>query len=132
MDRDRFRDDAFEFIAKFFENSIAELKTRNPGIEGTFTRIDAHQFTAHLYRDGKRRCTCRVFQSSDFGNRGIAYSSSQTMSNGFNESLGVEAEDNGLFLKAIGMATYGQEKRHLTFEGGAELYWGMFVENLQQ
>lgn len=131
-ERDSFRDDAFDFIARFFENSITELKTRNSSVEGTFTRIDAHQFTAQLYRDGKRRCMCRIFQSSDFGERGIAYSSSQTMSNGFNESLGVEAGDDGLFLKATGMATYGQEKRHLTFEGGAELYWGMFLENLQQ
>ncbi len=132
IERDRFRDDAFEFIAKFFENSIGELKTRNPSIEGTFTRIDAHQFTAHLYRDGKRRCMCRIFQSSDFGERGIAYSSNQTASNGFNESLGVESEDDSLFLKASGMASYGQDKRHLTFEGGAEVYWGMFIENLQR
>jgi len=132
IDRDRFRDDAFEFIAKFFENSIEELKARNPGIEGMFRRIDAHQFMAQLYRDGKKRCTCRIFQSSDFGERGIAYSSSQTMSNGINESLAVQAEDDGLFLKATGMASYGQETRHLTFEGGAELYWGIFIRNLQQ
>ena len=32
-DKDRYRDEAFEFIARFFEASLAELQRRNDGIE---------------------------------------------------------------------------------------------------
>jgi len=31
-DKDRFRDEAFDYIAKYFENSLAELSERNVGI----------------------------------------------------------------------------------------------------
>src|ERR1019366_5306950 len=35
-DRDQFLDQAFEFISRFFENSLGELAARNAGIEGSF------------------------------------------------------------------------------------------------
>src|SRR2546422_4791739 len=56
-DRDRFLDDAFEFMVRFFENSLAELEKRNSGIETDFKRIDAHQFTAEI---GRASCRERV------------------------------------------------------------------------
>src|SRR5262249_7608956 len=49
QDKDHFLQDAFEFIAKFFENSLAELAKRNPDIDGRFRRIDANRFTAVAY-----------------------------------------------------------------------------------
>jgi hypothetical protein len=50
LDRDRFHDEAFDFMARFFENSLSELETRHPGIETAFKRIDARRFTASVYR----------------------------------------------------------------------------------
>ena len=35
-DKDAFQQEAFEYLAKFFENSLAELSDRNAGIEGNF------------------------------------------------------------------------------------------------
>ncbi|RWL81360.1 MAG: toll/interleukin-1 receptor domain-containing protein [Mesorhizobium sp.] len=40
-DKDRFQEEAFEFMARFFENSMGELEERNPGIEGVFRRRTA-------------------------------------------------------------------------------------------
>ena len=45
-DRDQFLDQSFEYVARFFENSLGELEARSPGLETTFKRIDATRFTA--------------------------------------------------------------------------------------
>lgn len=48
-------------MAKFFENSLAELRARNAGVEGAFRRIDGNRFTAVVYRHGKALARCTVF-----------------------------------------------------------------------
>lgn len=137
-DKDRHLDEAFDYIALFFENSLRELGDRNPGIEGRFKRIDARLFTTVLYRDGKEvsRCSIRQGASHGFG-RGITYSANESgMGNSFNEQLTVEADEQSLFLKPMGMRMWvsgGQKQsEHLTFEGAAEYYWGMLIEPLQR
>ncbi len=52
-DKDTFQIETFEFIARFFENSLAELGARNQDFEGVFRRVDANRFFAAVYRDGK-------------------------------------------------------------------------------
>jgi TIR domain len=52
-DKDKFRFEAFEFMAKFFDNSLNELSQRNPGIEGSFRTVDANRFTAAVYKNGQ-------------------------------------------------------------------------------
>lgn len=132
-DRDRFLDDAFEFMARFFENSLEETKARNTGIEFGFRRIDANRFTAILYREGKAVARCKIVLGGMFG-KGITFSHNDQASDGsMNENLSVEADDQGLYFKALGFAHFGREKEeHLTFEGAAEYYWSMFIERLQQ
>lgn len=44
-DRDTFLEETFEYLARFFEGSLAELQKRNPGIEGSFRRVDANLTT---------------------------------------------------------------------------------------
>lgn len=44
LDKDRFQIDTFEYIARYFENSLQELQARNPGFEGVFRRVDANRF----------------------------------------------------------------------------------------
>jgi hypothetical protein len=128
-DKDQFRDDAFKFIARFFENSTAELEARYPIIEGRFKQIQTQQFTASLYREGTKCAFCRIFMGDGSFSRGIAYSSNDTMgTSSFNESLSVEADDDALFLRSLHS---GRDKR-LTFEGAAELYWAMFIESLRR
>jgi hypothetical protein len=59
-DRDVFLDECFEFMARFFENSLEELKARNPGYEATFKRIDANKFSATVYRGGEALSRCQI------------------------------------------------------------------------
>ncbi len=133
-DKDRFKIDSFEFIAKFFENSLEELSNRNPGIEVTFRRIDANRFSAVVYKGGRAVSRCTVYIGSAFVQNGIAYSSSEmNEGNSYNELLSVAADDQMLFLKPLGMARFQQEHdAKLTPEGAAEFYWSLLIEPLQQ
>lgn len=136
-DKEAFLHDAFEFMAKFFENSLQELAQRNPNIQARFRRIDANRFTAVAYRDGDAVARCGITLGGGFGSDSIQYSHDDSRSsNSFNESLSVESDDHFIFLKALGMSTLGRTATNdiskLTPEGGSELYWGMFVEPLQR
>lgn len=135
-DKDAFQQETFEYISKFFENSLGELSARNDGIEGSFRRIDANRFTAVVYREGKAAARCTVFMGGGLYSGGIAYSNSDTGgSNSFNECLSVQADDQTLFLRSMGMASFmtgRREDEKLSMEGAAELYWGLFIEPLQR
>lgn len=134
-DHDRFLDEAFGFMAKFFEGSLSELKARNPEVDTAFKRIDANRFTAVIYRNGRAVSRCKIVLGGMLG-RGISYSSNdQTDDNSCNDSLAVETDAQGMFLNPImGMSHFGggREKQHLTFEGAAEYYWDALIENLQR
>jgi hypothetical protein len=136
-DRDDFARNAFEFIARFFENSLEELSRRNPDIEGRFRRIDANRFTAIVYRGGRAAARCTVFFGGLMGRSDeIGYSADDSgATNSFNEALSVGEDEESLYLKPLGMSSSvsGQQRnQHLSEEGGAELFWALFVEPLQK
>ena len=133
-DKDRFRVDAFEYMASFFENSLAELGQRNSGVEGDYRRVDANRFFATAHRDGRAVARMTVFVGGMMGN-GISYLQGETTeSNSCNETLTIDADDQSLFLKSLGMSSFGSGGRDakLTFEGAAELYWTNFIAPLQR
>jgi hypothetical protein len=132
VDKDRFRDEAFEYIAKYFENSLTELAERNPGIQVNFRRIDANQFTAIGYKDGRKTAWCRIFTGRGAMGNGIAFSANESIGiGGFNENLSVDADADGIHLRPLGMGIR-QASGRLTFEGGAEFYWDMFIDGLRR
>lgn len=135
-DRDRYKVESFEYIARFFETSLGELETRNPGIEGTFRRIDANRFTASIYRAGQAVARCTIFIGSSMLSDGIAFAHGEThSSNSLNESLSVVANEQSMFLRSMGMASFArqrEEEAKLSQEGAAELYWGLLIAPLQQ
>ena len=53
QDRDTFLEDAYEVVARYFEESLRGLEVENPGIVGKFRRVNANHFSAKIYRDGK-------------------------------------------------------------------------------
>jgi hypothetical protein len=133
-DRDAFKAKSFDFMAKFFENSLAELSERNAGIEGSFRRVDANRFHAKIYRHGTAVAQCTIFMGDRFAS-GIAYSSSATLeSNAYNELLSVDADDQTMYLRPLGMgmAQGGNERAKLSQEGASELYWSMLIDRLQE
>jgi hypothetical protein len=135
-DKDAFRLDAFEYLARFFETSLGELQARNPGIEGSFRRVDANRFTAAVYRNGKAEARCTIFiAAGHFSSGSIGYVNGETTeSNSFNEQLMVLADDESMFLRSMGTMRFGgrREDEKLTLEGAAELYWDRFIEPLQR
>ena len=72
-DRHAFLEGGFEFIANFFEESLAELGRRNPGVDGRYRRNGADAFTARVFMQGKQEAQCRVMLGGMFGN-GISFS----------------------------------------------------------
>ena len=133
-DKDRFRVESFEYIARFFENSLEELAKRNEAIDGDFRRVDANTLTAAIYRNGQAVSRCTIFVGDRGFSGGIAYSASEHFGqNSYNELLSVDADDESLFLRSRGMASIGQHNAaaKLTQEGAAELYWGMLIGPLQ-
>lgn len=127
---DQFLDDCFEYIANYFENSLQELHRRNVGIETRFKRVDSQQFTASIYRGGTAAARCRIFVGSPMLTRSIAYSNDdRVISNGFNESVSVVADDQSLALQSLGFAG---DRQHLTAEGAAEFFWSLLIAPLQR
>jgi len=131
-DKDHFKAETFEYIARYFENSLAELQARNPGFEGVFRRVDANRFFATIYKDGKDVARATVYMGGMLG--GINYLQGETdSSNSSNESLSVQADDQMLFLTSMGMSSFGREREQkLTQEGAAELLWGLVIAPLQR
>lgn len=132
QDKDGFLYNGFEFLAKFFEGSLDELQKRNPGITGAFRRVDANQFTAVAYRDGKTVCYCKITLGG-YLSKGISYSqSAESYNNSYNENMTVQADEQSLYLSCLGLSSGGNNRdSKLSFEGGAELYWAMFIAPLQ-
>lgn len=130
----KFLDEAFEYIAQYFEGSLAELESRNPDVETSFRRIDTIRFEATAYINGQERSRCGIWLGDSASTiTGILFSHSGLGNgNSYNESLSVEDDGFSLFLKPMGMARMGQnDDEQLTPEGAAEYYWSIFIERLQ-
>lgn len=131
-DKDRFLFGAFDYISKFFENSLGELHARNGEIETSFRKLDANRFTAVIYRGGSAVARCKIVLGGIFG-RGISYSDSDNSDDSsFNDSMSVETDDQGIYLKPMGFGRMSGSEHHLTFEGAAEYFWARLVEPLQR
>lgn len=130
-DKDKFKAETFEYIAKHFENSLDELQERNPGYEGSFRRIDANRFFSTIYHEGNDVARATIYLGGMLG--GINYSQGETLdSNSYNESLSVDCDDQSLFLTSMGMSAYGSNRdQKLTQEGAAELLWEQLIGPLQ-
>ena len=107
-------------MTRFFENSLEELERRNPGVNGNFKRIDAHQFTTTIYKSGKKVSWCRIFIGERMLGGGIAFCSNEMAGPGaLNETLRIEADTDHMYLNPLGMPSRGTSGK-LTFEGAAE------------
>ena len=133
-DKDDFLHEAFVYIANFFENSLEELGRRNPGIEGRVRRSGDTRFAAAIYRGGTKTSACTIFLGQAYGRGEIRLAhGEQDASNSWNESVSVDADDQTLFLKPLGMMASGsRDEAKLTMQGAAELFWGALIEPLQR
>lgn len=132
-DKDMFVQGAFEQVAQFFENSLAELARQNPEVQQNFRRLDASRFTARVYHHGDVRARCTVFLGGLLSSNGIAFSHDDSgATNSLNETLTVEVDEEGLYFRAL-MSSASQRqsgKGKLTPEDGANFLWEMFIAPL--
>lgn len=132
LDADRFLQDTFEFVERYFRGSLAELEGRNVDISCRFQRVDAKTFVAAIYRHGAMASECSVHLSAGrpLGASILFSFDASARSSAFNESLSVESDDQELYLKPLGVATR-QAVSKLSQEGAAEFLWGLLIERLQ-
>ncbi|EAA8317781.1 toll/interleukin-1 receptor domain-containing protein [Salmonella enterica subsp. enterica] len=138
LDKDRACRDGFEYVARYFEGSLAELKKRHAGsgLEVDFHKRDADAFTCAIYMGGSKVGQCAIWRASgrNMGMGDIVYSQDGTIGNSYNESLTID--DNGQILgfrPLMGVFGVGSSREALlTNEGMAEHLWDMFFEPIKQ
>lgn len=134
-DRDRhgFLTEAFDYIARYFENSMNELQSRNTDVETDFRRIDANSFEAIAFVAGREQSRCGIWLGGLSRTDGISFSyDGMGSGNSYNESMSVRDDGYNLYLEPMGMAHFGQRQdSELTHEGAAEYFWSLFVERLR-
>lgn len=133
-DRDLACRNGFEYLTRFFQNSLDELQKRNSGLEVDFHQRDADAFECSIYRDGERACRCGIWRSSKSSGLGdICYSNQGISSHGCNESISVEDDGHILgFRSLMGHSGMGMQRDSLmTEEGMAEHLWDMFIGPLK-
>lgn len=134
LDKDEFKNEAFEFIANYFENSLKELENSNSHIKSRLRRVDANHFSATVYVNDSQATVCSIqLNSTDqlFG-QGITYSEGQRGNTSINDSLSVTDDGYQLFLKSFGLFRQSNKEESLTIEDAAEYYWNKFLEPLQR
>jgi hypothetical protein len=132
FDRDEFLREAFEYMARFFESSLAELQKRNADIQTRFERLDVRRFAAYVYRGGHRLVECAICLGADF-RQSITFSYNASATGGINELVNVENDALSLYLKTSGMQLHVQQRdEKLSHEGAAEHFWALFIERIQR
>ncbi len=132
IERSRFLSESLEYLANFFENSLAELEARTDGIETETRRVDVNHFTATIYEKGKMVSQCKIWLAFDTYSSGEIRYSSSLSGNSYNESLHVNDDGYVLGLKAMGFHRMGHNSETLlSKEGGAELFWSILLSPLQ-
>ncbi len=130
LDRDRACREGFNYLTRFFENSLNELKNRNPSLDIDFHLRDADAFTSTVYRNGSQVSHCGIWRSSrGTGSGDICYSSSGISQNSYNESMSIT--DNGQLLGFQALMGHSNNQL-LTNEGMAEHFWDLFISPLKQ
>ncbi len=131
-DKDQFLDDAFDFMKRYFENSLGELTGRYPELSSRFRPIDANKFTTVIYRNGEDIARCKIVLGDMLG-KSITYSDDdQASDSSCDESLSINADEQHIYLSAMDMWLIGNvADKKLTAEGAAEYYWSMLMQPLQ-
>ena len=135
-EKDKFKVETFEYMAKFFENSLEELERRNQDIETSFRKVDANRFTASIYRNGNSVAKCTIFMGGDsYLGGGICFIHGETASSSsYNESISVASDDVSMYLSSSGMTSAFRgtgDRQRLTQQGAAEDFWAMLIQPLQ-
>ncbi|MBU9849713.1 toll/interleukin-1 receptor domain-containing protein [Rahnella aceris] len=135
LDKDRARREGFEYVARYFANSLDELKKRHAGLDVDFHRPDADSFTCAVYINGSKVGQCGIWRSNQHQGMGdICYSQENVVRNSFNECLNLADNGQTLGFRALMGGYIGGNSRGqlLTNEGMSEHLWDMFFNSVKQ
>ncbi|PLR43306.1 toll/interleukin-1 receptor domain-containing protein [Chimaeribacter arupi] len=135
LDKDRALHEGFEYVARYFENSLDELKNRHAGLDVDFQRIDANSFTCSVYVNGSKVGQCGIWRGNQHHGMGdICYSQGNVVRNSINESLSLADNGQSLGFRALmgGFSSGNSREELLTNEGMSEHLWGMFFGVIKQ
>ena len=135
LDKDRARREGFEYVARYFENSLDELKKRYAGLDVDFHRLDANSFTCAVYINGSKVGQCGIWRGNQHHGMGdICYSQENVIRNSYNESLSLADNGQTLGFRALmgGYSSGNLREQLLTNEGMSEHLWGMFFGVIKQ
>jgi hypothetical protein len=133
-ERDTFVDETYSYIAKYFESSLVELRTRNSATDILFKRLSESGFTAAIYVGGSKRVSCHIWLGGRHSFAGdIAYAASDSpATNSVNDGLRVEDDGFQLGMRTNGFANMRTSRDALlTRQGAAEYFWSAFIAPLQ-
>lgn len=136
-DRDEFLIDSFEYVQRFFENSLGEMESRNPEVKTRFRRINANEFTSEIYLNGETASSCSICipEHGMAGKHSITYGTgTKSSANSFGDAISVvdDSRDLGFSAMNYGMMMSGSQKEELlSKEGAAEYLWGRLIQPLQ-
>lgn len=135
-ERDDYLKESFDYIHKFFKNSLEELKDRNSFIDFTLESVDSQTFTVKIYKEQNQVSQGKIWMGSNFGRtEAIMYSNSISDRNGIGEMFTVNDDGYTQFLVPSGMLNIftGQNMdKNLSAKGAAELLWNKLIEPLQR
>lgn len=134
-EKDDFLVTAFEYIFKFFKNSLEELEERNRFIDTNIERIDSQTFTAKVYKEEKLVSQCKIWRGTDFGSsESIRYSNKITKGNSYNMSFTVNDDGYTQYLESSGFNPYFiyDDSEDFSNKGAAEQMWSVLIEPLQR
>ena len=136
LDKDRACSDGFEYVARYFEGSLTELKKRHTGLDVDFNKRDANAFTCAIYIGGRKVGQCAIWLNSgrNMGIGDIGYSQDGVIGNAYNEILTIDNNGQNLgFRPSMGVFSHGYSRDTLlTNEGMADHLWDMFFEPIKQ
>ncbi len=128
-----FINEAFEYISRYFENSLQEMRVRNSDLETDFRRVDTNCFEARAFVSGQEQSRCSIWLGGMMRTDQLFFSfDGASNKSSYNESMSVSDDGYTPFLEPMGIAQFGQLRDNkLTFEGAAEYFWTLFIEKLR-
>jgi len=135
QDRSKFRRDAFECTLALFKENADAAEKQNPGVSIEVVPIHARKFTAEAFVDGNTKSRCKIWSGTGGFSGDLAMSIGSfevDNDNSLNESLHIEADKDGLYLRALGMR-FGsaQAKARMLPQDAAVFLWDVFFDPLK-
>ena len=135
-EKDDFLRDVFDYIFKFFKNSLEELEERNSFIDSNIERIDSQTFTVKIYKEEKLVNECKIWRGADFGSsQTIKYSNSISNRNSYNMMFTVNDDGYTQYLESSGLNPYVldfDDNESFNEKGASEQMWAILIEPLQR